>query len=68
MLRGLEHFSPEERLRELEWFSLEKRKLQGRTSITFQDLKGVARKLGRDFSQEASSKAQDKREFELDEV
>lgn len=40
MLRGLEQLSSEDRLRELEWFSLERRRLQGRASITFQVLKG----------------------------
>ena len=44
MMRGLKHFSYEERLREL--FSLEKRRLQGDLRIAFQYLKGACEKAG----------------------
>ncbi|GAB0190564.1 hypothetical protein GRJ2_001521700 [Grus japonensis] len=51
MIRGLDHLSYEDKLRELGWFILEKRRLWGDLSAAFQYLMGPTRKLERDSLQ-----------------
>lgn len=49
MLRGLEHLSYKDRLRELELFTLEKGRFQGNLIAALQCLKGPTEKTGRGF-------------------
>ncbi|PKU41182.1 hypothetical protein llap_8511 [Limosa lapponica baueri] len=46
MIRGMEHLSCEHRLRELELFSLEKRRFQGDLIVAFQSLNGACKNDG----------------------
>ncbi|KAK4821631.1 hypothetical protein QYF61_026098 [Mycteria americana] len=62
MIRGMEHLSCEERLRELELFSLEKRRLRGDLIAAFQYLKRAYKKDGdRVFSRACSDRTRDRK-------
>ena len=67
MIRGLEHLSYEDSLRELGLFSLEKRRLQGDLMAAFQYLKGAYRKAGEGLFTRACSDRTKGNGFELQE-
>lgn len=48
-MRGMKYLSYEERLRELRFFRMEKRRLQGNLRATFQYLKGTYKKGGEEI-------------------
>jgi len=68
MIRGLEHLSSEERLRELGLFSLEKRRLQEDLLVAFQFLKGAYRRDWDNLSSKACCDRTRSNIFKLREV
>ncbi|KFP46011.1 hypothetical protein N323_11541, partial [Cathartes aura] len=67
MIRGLEHLSYEDRLRELGLFSLEKRSLQGDLTAAFQYLKGACKKAKEGLFTRACSDRTRSNSFKLQE-
>ncbi|KAK4822091.1 hypothetical protein QYF61_009728 [Mycteria americana] len=67
MIRGMEHLSSEERLRELGLFSLEKRRLWGDLIVDFQYLKGAYEKDGDKLFNRACSNRTRANGFKLNE-
>jgi len=55
MIRGMEHLSHEERLRELGLFGLRNRRLQGHLRAAFQYLKGAYKKAGEELFRKVCS-------------
>jgi len=67
MIRGMEHLSYEERLREMELFSLQKRRFWGHLIAAFQYLKGAYKKPGEGLFTRAHSDRPRGNGFELKE-
>ena len=55
MIKGLEHFSYEDRLKELSLFSLKKRRLQGNLIAAFQYLKRICKHEGNQLYKRVNS-------------
>ena len=68
MIRGMEHLSYEERLREMGLFSLEKRRLWGDLIAAFQNVRGTYKKAGERLFTSACSDRKRGSGFELKEV
>jgi len=65
IIRGLEHLTYKDRLRELGLFSLEKRRLQGDLMTALQHLKGAYKKDGDSFFTNACCDRKSSNDFKL---
>lgn len=67
MIRGLEHFSYEDKLKELGLFCQEKRRLQGDITVAFQYFKGILKHEGNQLFTQVNSDRKRRSGFKAEE-